>query len=250
MLKKITYPIRGVLRLLLFVVMSLSFISKVMLQALIFGEDLKRAQKERRLFAIRLSKALGVRVKLEGNGAFDGPCIYISNHRTYFDPVAASHQIDVMAIAKQEVRKWPIIGFGVNATGTIFVNRSDKGSRYETREAIEEYLNKGHHILIYPEGTTHQEPTTIEFRPSVFGIAARLGIPIIPIAIEYGAKEDAWVGDDTFLPHFLQTFGKPHLQVRLAYGPPMYGESQEVLMNEVKHWIDQKLLEYRGIFQL
>ncbi|MCB0640319.1 MAG: 1-acyl-sn-glycerol-3-phosphate acyltransferase [Phaeodactylibacter sp.] len=248
MLKKIWYPIRGGLRLLLFVLMSLVFISGVMLRALMFGADLKRAQRQRRNFAIRLSKALGVRVQIEGIGYFDGACIYVSNHRSYFDPVAASHQIDVMAIAKKEVRKWPIIGFGVHATGTIFVDRSDKGSRQATREAIEVYLEKGHSILIYPEGTTHVHPQTIEFRPSAFGIAARLGIPVIPIAIEYSAKEDAWVGDDTFLPHFLQSFGKPHLEVRLAYGPPMYGNDGEQLQQAVKGWIDEKMLELQGAF--
>lgn len=241
--------IRGTARLLYFAVLTIAFLIPIVLRSAIRGIDLRWAVVQRRKFAVFLAKQLGVRVKIVGE-PYQGACIYVSNHRSYFDPVVPSHRLDVIAVTKAEVRKWPLIGFGVNATGTIFIQRESSESRSEARSVIADYLADGYSILIYPEGTTHTGATTIDFRPGIFGIAARQGAPIVPMAIEYGDLDDAWVGTESFLPHFIRRFGQPHMEVRLIIGAPIFEADPDQLRERAKVWIDEHLLRLRRELKL
>ena len=78
--------------------------------------------------------------------ANEGGGLLVSNHRSYLDPVVLLRDILAVAVAKKEVQDWPIIGYGARISGAIFVDRSNKESRRETREAIGEAIRDGYFI--------------------------------------------------------------------------------------------------------
>ena len=95
--------------------------------------------------------------------------------------------------------------------------------------------------VVFPEGTTFEGPGLLEFRPGIFRLAAAGGFPVVPAAIWYDKRENAWVDDDTFVEHFLRVFRNPVIRVHVAYGPPITGEDPEALRDEAWSWIRKTL---------
>ena len=192
-----------------------------------------------------------VGVKLDFTGTVpkvDGPAIYVQNHRSYFDPVTALKIIKAMPVSKAEVASWPFIGFAAQYTGVLYVKREDRQSRADTLMAMEKELEKGNNILIYPEGTTTADAKTLQFKLGSFRLAAKMGVPIIPLSIEFSKDEDSWIGTDMFIPHFFKTFGKKKVFIKVGIGDAIQGDNAEQLLEETQSWIDQDILKQRALF--
>lgn len=240
----VTY-FRGIGRFFIFLFASLYYLTPILIRAAVRGDDLAYALELRRRWANVCSRLVGVRIDVNEPPEVEGPCLYVGNHRSYFDPVAVLRDVKALPVAKAEVSSWPFIGFAARATGVMYVKRENRDSRKRTVEAIEDTLKDGFSVLIYPEGTTHVEVKTQEFRQGGFRVAAELGVPVVPIAIEYGRVEDAWVGTDTFIPHFLTTFGRRHIYVKMRYGQPIVDTDYERLVKRTQDWIDGEMVEMR-----
>jgi 1-acyl-sn-glycerol-3-phosphate acyltransferase len=70
----------------------------------------------------------------------------------------------------------------------------EKILKVDKTRKIKAALIKGYSVINFPEDDT---PTTIEFNFGSFAMA-RLAA-VIPIAIDYKVKTDAFVDDDTFI---------------------------------------------------
>ncbi len=197
--------------------------------------------KIRSLWGRILCRLLNIRVKREGEIKLD-TFLLISNHRSYIDIVVTLGYTNANPVAKAEVSKWPIIGYGGKVSGIIFVKRESQSSRRSTRTAIEDALLKGIPILIYPEGTTNGGKTTLEFKKGVFEIAARHKIPVVPCAIDYANPKSYWLGDDTFMPHFFRTFNSWRINATLNFGEPVISDNRDELAGQSRAWIDERLM--------
>jgi 1-acyl-sn-glycerol-3-phosphate acyltransferase len=209
----------------------------------VLKKDVMWAIRRRQRIAAALVRFLQVRVEQTGV-ARDGNYLYICNHQSYIDPVVKAQAVAFLPVAKAEVSKWPLFGFGVKVTGILFVTRENKESRADTRAAIRKALAEGKPVLIYPEGTTSDQPRMLPLRPGAFQTAAELGIEVIPVAISYPDKSDAWIGSESFLAHFVRVFGKKELQVRLHFGEPVLDRNGTTLMEKTAGMIDLQLAEW------
>ncbi|AMC10499.1 hypothetical protein Lupro_04230 [Lutibacter profundi] len=207
-------------------------------------KKIERAIIYRRFIIRVLHYILGTKITIYGKEPTISGLI-ISNHRSYFDPLVILRNILAYPVAKKEVESWPLIGSVCKTTGVIFVHRENKNSRMKTLDKINIILNKGFSILNTPEGTTHIEPTTIKFKPGAFVIAAQLGVPVIPVALDYKNTSDAWIGDDTFIPHFLRCFGKWRTEIKISFLEPIFSDNVDELIASSKKQIDQELLRFR-----
>ncbi len=227
---------------------TLWYLVPLLVQSALFGHDMRRALRVRKRWARTVLRHLGVRILREGPlPAPEGPALYVGNHRSYLDPIVVLHDVEALPVAKAEVASWPLIGFAARATGIMYVKRESKRSRFGTLMAIRQTLQEGHSVLLYPEGTTHLDPHTMPFRAGAFRVAAELGVPVVPVAIDYPDPANAWVGDATFLPHFLQAFAKKYLEVRIAYGPPLVHDDARQLVARTREWIDGRLKEWNAL---
>jgi len=190
---------------------------------------------------------LGVRMHVQGTPP-DFPCVLMANHRSYLDPVVITHDSRVYPVAKAEVAGWPIVGYGVKVSGVLFLKRESAESRRNTLQGIADKLAEGFAVLLFPEGTTHAQASTLAFRSGGFKLAAENGFPVVPVAIEYRNPEDYWIGDDGFLPHFFRRFGEPSLDVFVHYGSAILDSRADVLMSLTKEWIDAELLNIQKSF--
>lgn len=194
-----------------------------------------------------LLPTLGVDVTVLGTPP-DFPCILMCNHRTYIDPAVISRDVSGFPVSKAEVANWPIIGTGAKLTGVLYIKREDPQSRKNTRNAIGDKVLEGFPVILFPEGTTHDRPQTLPFRPGAFSLAAGQGIPVVPVAIDFEHPEDYWLGTDTFLPHFIRCFGKKRTAVVIHYGAAIRNNDPDALLGETRNQVDQFLTGIRRDF--
>jgi len=210
------------------------------------------------LFPARQGAAIGVKqqwmrnmirimdIRIEYQGEFPREsALYLSNHRSYLDVVLVPTQVRCTVVAKQEIRSWPLIGLGSERAHVVFVDRKDPNSRVQTREIMRQRLLAGYSVLVFPEGTTHRDGIG-DVKRGMFNVAADGNIPIVPVAVEYQNQDDAWVGDETFMPHFFRTarkFGGTPVKVRV--GKPLQNTDPEELMRETIVWLKQACTELR-----
>lgn len=164
--------------------------------------------------------------------------VIMCNHRSYIDIVLIPSAVPYVIVAKRQVRAWPIIGQAAVSVKTIFVDRDSPESRRRTRDAIHSRLSQGLSVLIFPEGTTHEGPGVLDYKPGMFHTCAAEGFPVIPAAVEFRDRSAAWVGDDTFIRHFIQTFGKWRTEVDLSIGTPFTGNDGDALRRKTQEWAD------------
>lgn len=212
----------------------------------IFKKDIMWAIRRRQRIAVALVRFLQVRVEQTGT-ARDGNYLFISNHQSYVDPVLQAQAVAFLPVAKAEVSKWPLFGFGVKVTGILFVARENKESRADTRAAIRQALTEGKPVLVYPEGTTSDQPKMLPLRPGAFQSAADLGVGVIPVAVRYTDKQDVWIGSEHFIPHFIRCFAQPRMEARLHFGEPIFERDAGLLMEKTSAVIDAILAAWEAL---
>ncbi len=169
--------------------------------------------------------------------------ILMPNHRSYLDIFIVAALTPAAMVGKAELKKWPLGKLGVKVTSSILVDRSEIKSLVQTMNRIKETVNQGIPVILFPEGTTFKGPLTKPFKNGSFQIAAEAKIPVIPMAIHYMNENDAWVGDDTFLPHFFRQMGKPVTKVNLRYGSPVLDSDYKIIQQQTREQIDKMLTQ-------
>lgn len=107
------------------------------------------------------------------------------NHSSYLDPVVLSAVIPggLTFVAKEELAGQRVAGPFLRSSGTLFVRRTDvKGGVEDTRNVLEASLS-GERIVSFPEGTLTRMPGLLGFQIGSFLVAAKAGIPVVPIVI-------------------------------------------------------------------
>ncbi len=199
----------------------------------------------RQRYVQMITPLLGLQIMSSGEAPASGGML-ACNHRSYIDPFVVLHFVQAVAIGKKEVRSWPILGPAIQMSGAIFVDRSSAESRRQTRAGMRQVMAQGYSILNFPEGTTHIQPTTIDFKPGMFADAVAAGASVYPVAIEYESVEDAWIGDDTFVRHFFDRFARRRIRVYICFGPAISDTDGGALLGKVKDWIDDRLVKLRS----
>jgi lyso-ornithine lipid O-acyltransferase len=216
----------------------------IIIGVVFFKKKLAWTLRQRQRIARQIAWVVNIKIHISGT-PIDGNFLFIGNHRSYADPIIAAVAVAFLPVAKAEVEKWPLIGWGAKITGVLYVKRESKQSRTDTRIAIREGLKAGDPVLIYPEGTTSNGALTLPFRASAFQVAAELNVPVVPITLHYGDPEDNWGGTESFITHFLHTFSKREMNVWIDFGTPISDANWENLLAKTQAVIDEKMGELR-----
>lgn len=196
-----------------------------------------------------IARAHDIHVTLRGEVPRSAALV-VANHVSYLDPVAILPMCPAIPVAKGEVVSWPIVGPIGAALGCVFVARTSPQARVHALRRIHDLLAAGTPVLNFPEGTTTRGSAVAPFWRGSFGIAQRLGVPVVPVAIRYRDPSMAWCDGATFFPHYLRTVGQPRVEVALTLGEPMHartGEAPEVMAARARGVISHMLDTMRWI---
>ena len=140
-----------------------------------------------RLFVRAGLAFVGVRVRVTGVDRLDPdqPYIFTPNHQSMIEvPLFVTYLGRNPAyLAKREVFKYPIFGFGISLMGVVPVDRSNTSSAIESARLATEKLRAGKSYVVYPEGTRSPDGRLLPFKKGAFVMAIDAGVPIVPVTI-------------------------------------------------------------------
>lgn len=183
---------------------------------------------------------LGVKVRVSGEENIDDeiPSIFVANHASLLDiPVCVmSIPVKLNFIAKKEIKKTPVVGWYVSATGQIFIDRTNKQQAKRSLEKAAMRIQEGKHVLSYAEGTRSKDGEVKLFRRGAFTIAKTGDIPIVPVAVK-GAYECLPSGS------FKVKRGTIHVMIGRAFKPSDFPDDTiEALAERAR----QRVIEMRN----
>ncbi len=116
--------------------------------------------------------------------------IFFSNHRSLYDipSLCASIPEPLYFIAKKELRKIPVFGWGMYSIGMVFVDRSNPEKARASMAKAGLAIKRGKSILAFPEGTRSKTGKLQPFKKGVFHMAKSGNIPMVPVAV-YGTEQ-------------------------------------------------------------
>ena len=181
----------------------------------------------------------GVKVEITGLEHINPkkPSIYMCNHQGSFDIFVLLAYLpgQFRWLAKSELFKIPIMGWGMSAAGYISLDRSERKKAYRSMEIAARKIRERASVVIFPEGARTFDGALQPFMNGGFTLAIKGGIPIIPITI-HGTYE--------IMPRTTKRVKKGN--VRVVIDPPIETtgltmQDRRQLMQEVERLIRANL---------
>jgi len=167
----------------------------------------------------------GCEVSVQGAPPAHGLCV--SNHLSYLDIAVYGSVAPMVFVSKHDVLYWPLFGQWAAMCGTLFVQRERKGHVADVGEQMAEVLRARVPLVLFPEGTSSGGGTVLPFKSSLFQPAVEHAWSVTPMRISYQlddgdvARDVAYWGDMTLLPHLLKLFGRKRLRALVSFGEPI-----------------------------
>ena len=173
----------GVYAVSAFVVLSMSTFALV---TIVPGLGVTARRAIAHFFARLFFQVSGVRVRVTGEERLPaGPCVVVANHASYIDGVLLKAFLPARFsfVIKKEINKVPIAGLLLRRIGSEFVDRFNRNAGAVDARRLIKAADSGQALAFFPEGTFNEEAGIGKFHTGAFIIAARAGMPIVPVAI-------------------------------------------------------------------
>jgi 1-acyl-sn-glycerol-3-phosphate acyltransferase len=162
---------------------------------------------------------------LPGRGA-----VYACNHVSWFDVFSIASVLPRYTfIAKAELKKLPIFGYGAEAAGVVFLARDNRKAAFESYQGAAMEVTAGKNVVVFPEGTRGRDYSLRPFKKGPFVLAIAAQAPVVPVLV-FGAREVMPKGtfrvrSNTVHVHFLEavdttglTYDRRHQLLRVVWG--------------------------------
>jgi 1-acyl-sn-glycerol-3-phosphate acyltransferase len=130
----------------------------------------------------------GVKVDVSGREHLDPnqAYVFVANHQSYLDaaPLFAFTGRRMGMVAKKELLKAPILGYGMGFVNVIAIDRSNRERAVESLKIATERLRAGISFGVCPEGTRARQGEMAPFKKGAFHMAVQAGVSIVPIALK------------------------------------------------------------------
>lgn len=114
---------------------------------------------------------------------FNKTMVIVTNHTSYLDTPVICTMIsgNYHFMGKVELLKHPVLKLFFK-TIDVPVDRSSRIAGYRALKKVEENINKGMSLILYPEGTMSKNPPYMsEFKTGAFKLAVDTQVPILPV---------------------------------------------------------------------
>ena len=181
-----------------------------------------------RAWSRKLLRILAVRTVVEGPlPTWDGPVMVVSNHISWLDIFVISSVRATRFIAKREIREWPVVGWIVEKSGTLFLKREARRDLARMGEQVHEALARHDCVGLFPEGTTTEGDRLLKFHGSLFEPAIRNAARIVPVALRYETphgepcRNASFAGEITFMQCLARIVRERSIVARIEFLEPV-----------------------------
>jgi 1-acyl-sn-glycerol-3-phosphate acyltransferase len=148
---------------------------------------------------------LGVVLEIDGQlPHLETGLLFVANHISWLDIVLILVWHPVRFVAKKEVSAWPLFGWFAKQINTLFIDRQLKGDSKNISAKMTAALKNGDHICIFPEGTSTNGVSVLEFKPNLFQSAIDANVACQPFSIQYKSMQTGELSDG---PAFIGEMG-------------------------------------------
>jgi 1-acyl-sn-glycerol-3-phosphate acyltransferase len=182
--------VEGGARLVAFYGFSALFLPVIVLIALIKPGDYVWYRLARVWARVSLA-IFGIRVESFGAERLGEGQDYVLlvNHRSHFDSLAIVEALgarETRWVAKRELLKVPLFGYGLRVTGQILVDRSDHS---QAVDALRAHLgDRGATIVFFAEGARSESGELSAFKKGGAAFAIDAKLPVVPVAVAGSEK--------------------------------------------------------------
>ncbi|KAI3500424.1 hypothetical protein L1887_36245 [Cichorium endivia] len=163
----------------------------------------------------------------------NSPAVYVSNHQSFLDIYALlTLGRNLKFISKTAIFLYPVVGWAMFLMGVIPLKRMDSRSQLQTLKRCMELVKNGGSVFFFPEGTRSKDGRLGTFKKGAFSIAAKTGVPVVPITL---------VGTGKIMPVGMEGRLNPG-SVKIIIHPPVQGDNPDILCDEVKNVISNELV--------
>ncbi len=125
--------------------------------------------------------------------------LIIANHRSPIDVILLQHLFGGHALSRADLARWPLLGLSARRAGTLFVDRSNSGSRLSALREIRNRLDGGATLLVFPEGATFAGDEVRPFNRGAFLAASEGNTEVVSVGIAY--EPGCEFVDESFAQH-------------------------------------------------
>ncbi|PSR04075.1 MAG: hypothetical protein BRD50_04545 [Bacteroidetes bacterium SW_11_45_7] len=173
----------------------------------------------------------GVRLRVYGKEHIDQSRTYVivSNHQSKIDMLINGYTSPALSqfLSKKEMGNLPFFGY-IAKHLTILIDRKDKESKEKGFEVMEQRLNEGIPVVIYPEGTRNKTDQPLKkMYDGAFRLAIQSGYPILVQTILNSYKLAS--------PHY--TFDQSPGTITAYWDPPI--ETEGMTMDDIPRLREQ-----------
>ena len=172
-----------------------------------------------------VGRAAGMRAEVTGR-PLERDVLFVANHESWLDILLLAGASGTAFVSKEEVARYPVIGWLARLNNTVFVARSDRRGVRGQADQLRSALATGQPVALFPEGTTDGGTEVLPFRASLLAslFPPLPGLRVQPVAFHYGdaAAEIAWVGDEPGLANVTRVLSRRGTnRVRIEFLDPL-----------------------------
>ncbi|MBN8806851.1 MAG: 1-acyl-sn-glycerol-3-phosphate acyltransferase [Sphingomonas sp.] len=138
---------------------------------------------------------------------------YISNHLSWVDILAIAGASGTAFVAKDELRKAPVVGWLATLNRTVFVKRENRMGVAEQINELRDALAENWSVTVFPEGTTTDGRSLLPFKTPMLRVLEPPppGVMVQPVMLEYGAvgEEIGWIGVEAGIDNAKRILARP-----------------------------------------
>lgn len=174
--------------------------------------------------------------------------LLVGNHLSYLDILVLSAIAPCVFVAKEEVRRWPGIGWLARLGGTVFVSRAQRLRVGTACHAIAQALQQDVLVVVFAEGTSSNGATVLPFKSPLLEPALAGNWPVATVHLSYEmragnpAKEVCYWGDMTLLPHLLNLCSTQGIEASVTFGAVWSGASDRKTLSR---WLHAEVLKLK-----
>jgi 1-acyl-sn-glycerol-3-phosphate acyltransferase len=160
-----------------------------------------------------LMRVFGFRLRRAGT-PLPGATMFVANHVGWVD-ISMLHTQRMMGfVAKDEISRWPLVGWLAKRGQTIFHRRGSTESLGGVMGEMVRRLRRGQSVGVFPEGGTRGGGEVGPFHARIFTAAVEAGVPVQPVALIYGERASAqqvvaFGRRESFAANFVRLLGEP-----------------------------------------
>lgn len=182
------------------------------------------------------------------------PRLLVANHISWLDIFAVNSFTPAQFVAKSEVNGWPVLGWLVQRSGTLFIRRTVRSDTVRVNACMAGLLQQGRAVAVFAQGTSSTPEQPVRFHAPLLQSAVAAGAQVQPVAIFYHDRHGvpheaaAFVDDTTFMQSLWKIVCAPGIQVMVTYLPPITpsGQDRRALADMAQFAVNARLARLCG----